>query len=167
MGLGHTRPQIFLPTLLPLCVAHLMARSEHEHGNWGRRKTRVGKRCMRCGGGIPLASARPLITSVRPGPVRQRFLCRRPQAYRCIHKKYDVHGNMTTPPAVLALWGWGYAELRPNGVLRSSHRETELEGRTLSARSARRCFPPLGPPPGRSPEPPRTSPSTLPTTTRA
>src|SRR5215210_6374707 len=27
MGLGHTRPQIFLPTLLPLCVAHLMARS--------------------------------------------------------------------------------------------------------------------------------------------
>ena len=26
---------------------------EHEHGNWGRRKTRVGKRCMRCGGGIP------------------------------------------------------------------------------------------------------------------
>jgi hypothetical protein len=30
MGLGHTRPQIFLPTLLPLCVAHLMARSVQE-----------------------------------------------------------------------------------------------------------------------------------------
>ena len=29
MGLGHNRPQIFLPTLLPLCVAHLMARSAH------------------------------------------------------------------------------------------------------------------------------------------
>src|SRR5688572_1567525 len=28
MGLGHTRSQIFLPTFLPLCVAHLMARSE-------------------------------------------------------------------------------------------------------------------------------------------
>jgi hypothetical protein len=29
IGLGHIRPRIFLPTLLPLCVAHLMARSAH------------------------------------------------------------------------------------------------------------------------------------------
>lgn len=26
---------------------------EHEHGRQGRRKTRIGKRCMRCGSGIP------------------------------------------------------------------------------------------------------------------
>ena len=50
------------------------------------------------------------------------------------------------------------SELRPNGVLRCSHRETRLECCALSARSARRRFPPLRPPPGRSREPPRTSP---------
>jgi len=25
----------------------------YEHGSWGSRKTRIGKRCMRCGGGVP------------------------------------------------------------------------------------------------------------------
>jgi hypothetical protein len=29
IGLGYAGPRIFLPTVLPLCVAHLMARSEY------------------------------------------------------------------------------------------------------------------------------------------
>jgi hypothetical protein len=46
-------------------------------------------------------------------------LCTILQACRCIHKKHNSYRDMTTPPAVMALSGWGYAELRFNGVLRS------------------------------------------------
>src|ERR671912_1310040 len=59
--------------------------------------------------------------------------------------------------AKFAFWGFSEVGFPLYGVLRSSQRETQLESRTLSARSARRCFPPLGPPPACSREPPRTS----------
>src|SRR5215207_2894029 len=48
------------------------------------------------------------------------FLCRRSQAYRCVHKKHNTPRNTTTPPAILWPLGRGYAELRHYGVLRSS-----------------------------------------------
>ena len=48
------------------------------------------------------------------------FLCRRSQAYRCVHKKHNTPRNTTTPPAILWPLGRGYAELRHYGVLRRS-----------------------------------------------
>jgi hypothetical protein len=50
------------------------------------------------------------------------FLCRKPQAPRCVHKKHNTPQNMTTLPAILWPLGRGYAELRFNGVLGSSSR---------------------------------------------
>src|SRR5215211_5793141 len=66
--------------------------------------------------------------------------------------------SSAAPPGPYGPARSGVSAVRGNGVLRSSQRETQLESRTLGPRSARRCFPPLGPPSGRSQEPPRTSP---------
>src|SRR5215204_145565 len=55
------------------------------------------------------------------GPISlHNAICRSPQASRCVRKKHNTPRNTTTPPAVLCPLGRGYAELRHNGVLRSS-----------------------------------------------
>ena len=42
------------------------------------------------------------------------------RAYLYVHKKHNTHRSMTSSPATFCRWGRGYAELRLNGVLRSS-----------------------------------------------
>ena len=55
------------------------------------------------------------------------------RAYLCVHKKRNTHRSMTSSPATLCRWGRGYAELRLNGVLRSSPENGQAPPRALAA----------------------------------
>src|SRR5215212_9955957 len=54
--------------------------------------------------------------SLCPGPMKHGVSYVQVNGARVVHKKHNTHRAMTTPPAVLSLSGWAYAELRHETV---------------------------------------------------